>query len=414
MKALVGAALIDGSGSDPVPDAAVLIDGDRIEAVGPRAAVTLPPGAEVIDVSGLTLLPGLIDCHDHLSEMRYDFMSRWRLDMPATLQRLRTAKVLEDTLHSGFTCIRDAWGLDAGFKQAVEEKLIQGPRLVLSVSFISGTGGHADRVTPSGHRNAFNWDPMLPDGVADGPDRVRAKVREMIRAGADVIKFATTGGGASRPGLNPHDATYGRDEVDALIAEAAARGRKTMCHAVGGAGLRIAIEAGAGSIEHGGYLAADPDLAKMMADKGIFFVPTFYVYTLHAQHSPPHMAERARALMDIHRESLHQAMAAGVKVAMGTDAGGFIHGANAKEIEILVDRGMTPMQAIQASTSTAAECVGLDHDIGTVAPGKLADLLAVSGDPLSEIAILSDREKIRLVMKGGQEVVNRLADPPAR
>jgi imidazolonepropionase-like amidohydrolase len=410
MKAIVGGNLIDGTGSAPLSDMTVLVDGEQIREVGPRAAVTVPPDAEVFDATGMTVMPGMIDCHDHLSEMHYDILTRWRMAMPNSLQHLRTAKHLEDTLAGGFTCVRDGWGLDAGFKMAVEEGLYPGPRLRLTISFMSGTGGHADRVSPSGHTNPFNNDPRLPDGVADGPDAVRAKVREIWRAGADVIKFATTGGGASRPGHGPFDPSFGRDEVAAIVAEAREKGLNTMCHALAGDGLRYAVEEGAGSIEHGGYLVEQPDLLKMMADNDQFYVPTFAVYEYHAENSPPHMAERATALMDVHKRSLHAAMEAGVKVAAGTDMGGFVHGKNYREMEVLVERGMTPLEAIKAGTGTAAECVGLGDEIGTLVAGKLADVIVVDGDVATNISLLGDRDKIKLVMKGGDPFVDKLSD----
>ena len=410
MRALVGANLIDGTGGPVINDSTVLIDGQRIEAVGPRASVPLPAGTEVVDVSGMTLLPGLIDCHDHLASRGYDLPRRWGLDEPISLQHLRTAYVLAQTLAAGYTCVRDAGGLDAGFKMAVEEGLYPGPRLVVSVNIISPTGGLADRVSGSGHGHPHD-DPRLPSGVADGVDAVRAKVREMARVGADVIKFATTGGASSRPGHGPLDVEYTPAEVKALIEEAQALGRRTMCHAVGGPGLRMGIEAGAGSIEHGCYLALEPDLLKMMADQGSFLVPTFEVYEFHATVSAPHMQERARALAEVHQETLHQALAAGVRVVAGTDAGGFVHGENSREVELLVERGMTPMQAIQAATGWAAECVGLGSEIGTITKGKLADLLVVDGDPLGNIGVLRDPEKIKLVMKGGEVYVDQLPVP---
>ena len=407
MKALVGANLIDGTGGPVLNDATVLIDGERIVEVGPRLAVTLPPCTEEVDISGMTLMPGMIDCHDHLASKDYGLASRMGYDSPLSLQHLRTAKVLEQTLEAGYTCVRDGGGLDVGFKQAVELGLYPGPRLVVSVAIISPTGGLADKVTPSGQCYP-NDDPMIPSGVADGDDPVRAKVREMCRVGADVIKFATTGGASSRPGHGPLDIAFGPAEVRALIEESKALGRRTMCHAVGGPGLRMCIEAGANSVEHGSYLAEDPDLSKMMADKGIFLVPTFEIYEYHATLSAPHMQARSRALMDIHKDSLHQALAAGVKVVAGTDAGGYVHGDNAREVQIMVEKGMSTMQAIQACTGWAAECVGLDKDIGTVTKGKYADLLVIDGDPLRDIEALRRPESIKLVMKGGVAAVDRL------
>ena len=406
MLAILGATLIDGTGAPVVPDSAVLLDGQRIEDVGPRAAVALPPDVEVIDASGMTLMPGLIDCHDHLASQGYDLPSRWGLSEPNSLQNLRTAYALAQTLAAGYTCVRDAGGLDAGFKMAVEEGLYPGPRLVLSVGIISPTGGLADRVSGSGHGHVPS-DPRLPSGVADGVDAIRAKVREMVRVGADVIKFATTGGASSRPGHGPLDIEYTPEETRALIQEARSLGRKTMCHAVGGPGLRMCIEAGAGSVEHGCYLAEESDLAKMMADQGTFLVPTFEVYEFHSTVSAPHMRARAQALMDIHQESMHQALAAGVKVVAGTDAGGFVHGDNAREVELMVERGMSNMQAIQAATGWAAECVGLEKEIGTIAKGKMADLLVIDGDPLKDIGLLRQQEKLILVIKDGEVCIDQ-------
>ncbi len=407
MKALVGAALIDGSGGPVVNDSAVLIDEDRIVEAGPRAAVTMPPDVEIIDVAGMTVMPGLIDCHDHLASKGYDLASRWDLNDPISLGHLRTAYVMAETLAAGYTCVRDAGGLDAGFKMAVEEGLYPGPRLVNSINIISPTGGLSDRRSGSGHSHSHG-DPRMPSGVADGPEGVRAKVREMVRVGADVIKFATTGGASSRPGHGPMDVEFTPAEVAALIDEARILGRNTMCHAVGGPGLRVAVEAGAGSIEHGCYLADDPDLIKMMADKGIFLVPTFEVYEFHSTVSAPHMQVRARALREVHIETMHQALAAGVKVVAGTDAGGFVHGDNAREIELLVEKGMSPMQAIQAATGWAAECCGLGNETGTIAAGKYADLLVLDGNPLSDMSVLRDHERLMMVMKGGSAYIDQL------
>ena len=416
MQALVGATLIDGTGRPSLTDSAVLVDNGRIEAVGSRAAVTLPPGADVIDLAGLTLLPGLIDCHDHLASHGYEVARRFGLAEPPSTAHVRTARVLELVLTRGYTTMRDAGGLDIGFKLAIEEGLISGPRLVLATSPISPIGGLADRVAPSGYSSQYYHgfpDPNLPSGVVTGVDEVRKKVREVVKAGADVVKFATTGGAASRRGHGPKEVEFDRDEIEALVQEASALGRRTMCHALGGPGLRMAIEAGVGSIEHGTYLDEDPDLIPMMADKGIFFDPTFTVYRYHSERGTPHGQERARELQRHHVESLRQALAAGVRVAAGTDAGGWGHPHNAVEAEYLVDAGMTPMQALQAATAVAAQCLGMEKEIGTVEKGKLADLLAVEGDPLADITVLQDVDRVRLVLKGGEVAVRRLAEAGA-
>lgn len=409
MLAIVGGNLIDGSGSPMVENATVLIDGDRIVEVGPQPSVPVPEGAEVLDATGHTVMPGLIDVHDHLASGGYGLTGRWGMDEPLSLFSIRTAQVIEDTLAAGYTTVRDAGGLDAGFKMAVEQGLIKGPRLIISVNIMSPTGGIEDKVSGSGHRKVIlGHDPLSPDGVADGVDGVRAKVRELVRCGADQIKFATTGGASGRPGNGPLDQAYALDEARALVDEAAALGRSTLCHAVGGTGLPIAIKAGAGSIEHGCYLATDPDMLKMMADQGTFFTPTFEVYDFHSTVSAPHIRVRAQDLMDIHIQSTELAIKEGVRVVAGTDAGGFVHGDNARELELMVEKGVSNMLAIQAATGYAAECCGIGKEVGTIEAGKQADVLVVDGDPLQNISVLRDRERLLLIMKGGDAYTNRL------
>jgi imidazolonepropionase-like amidohydrolase len=221
-------------------------------------------------------------------------------------------------------------------------------------------------------------------------DDVRNVVRTMVRAGADAIKCATTGGASSRTGHGPMDPAFDRDEMQALVDEAHALGRKVLCHALGGPGLRLALEAGVDSIEHGCYLDDDPELLSMMAQHGVFFVPTLTVYEYHRESPAPHVRERARALRDHHLESIRRALAAGVRVVAGTDAGGHGHPPNAAELAHLVAAGLTPMQAIQAATGLAAECVGLEREIGTLEKGKRADLVVVEGDPLADARSKAD------------------------
>ncbi len=402
MKILRAGTLIDGTGAPPVRDAAVVIHNGRIETVTTAGASAGPPtDHEVIDASRFTVLPGLIDCHDHLAFHGYELVRRWGLDEPQSTRHLRTARVAGQILTSGYTAVRDAGGLDAGFRLAVHEGLIPGPRLVLSLGIISPIGGIGDRVSPSGHASPFLQDPSLPPSVAQGVEGVRTTVRAMVRAGADVIKCATTGGASSRAGHGPKDAAFNADEMRALVDEAHALGRRVMCHAVGGPGLRRAIEAGVDSIEHGCYLDEDPELIPMMVERGIFFVPTLTVYEYHRESTAPHVRERARALRAHHLESVRHALAAGVKVVAGTDAGGHGHPNNALELEHLVAAGMSPMQALQAATSLAAECLALEAEIGTIEKGKWADLVVVDGDPLRDVRILQDPARIKQVWKAG-------------
>jgi len=412
MKVLKGGTLIDGTGAGPVSGATVVVRDQRIEAVTTRAGGDLPSEAEVIDVSGMTILPGLIDCHDHLAMHGYDLARRWGIDEPQSTRALRTAKVLQDTLAVGYTAVRDAGGLDAGFKRAIDEGLIAGPRLVISLCIVSPIGGIGDRVSPSGFSCCLPNDPLLPDSVVNSLADVRPVVRRIVRAGADVIKCATTGGASSRPGHGPRDGAFNLDEMQALTEEAHALDRRVMCHALGGRGLQIAIEAGVDSIEHGCYLDEEPELLDTMAERGIFFVPTFAVYEYHRKSALAHVRERAQHLQEHHAESLRRAFAAGVKIAAGTDAGGHGHPSNAMEIECLVKAGLTPLQALRAATGWAAECLGLERDVGTVEKGKLADLVVVAGDPLNDVAVLQDHAHIALVLKGGETVANRLAMAP--
>ena len=410
MKAITGATLIDGIGGTPVPDATVLIEGGNIAAAGPSADVLVPDVADVVQADGLTLLPGLIDCHDHLANFGYEIASRWGLTETRALRDMRIAAVMRQTLESGYTTVRDAGGLAAGFRDAVDEGLVPGPRLQVSLNIISPTGGIGDHVSASGHANPTDNDPALPPGVANGPDAMRAKVREMVRMGADVIKTATTGGASSRAGLGPKDMLMTRVELEALIDEAHGFGRRVMCHALGGPGLRAGVELGANSIEHGAYLDEDPGLLPLMAEKDCFLIPTFSVYTFHATRGTPHGRERAAQLREHHVRTLAMALDAGVKVVAGTDEGGWEHGNNAHELSCLVEAGMTPMQAIVAGTSLAADCLGLDDVTGSIEPGKTADLILVDSDPLQNISTLERGQSVVLVMKNGETVVDRRSD----
>ena len=400
MQALVGGTLIDGRGGEPLADSTILIGEDgRIASAGPRAAVAIPEGAKQLDITGNTVMPGLIDCHDHLASFTYDLMSRWGMTEPRSTRTVRIARVIEDTLQSGYTTVRDCGWLDAGFKAAVNEGLITGPRLLVAAGPLGPTHSVQDRPTFSGHRRYEMPDPNIPFGVADGAAEIRAAVRENTRVGADLIKVFQTGfGRATHLGT---DACYDLEELKILVHESHAQGKMVACHAVGGPGLRTAVEARVDSIEHGCYLDLDTDLLRMMADNNITLVPTLTVFAHHSAEGNPVAQVEAREFRQHHIETVQQAMRLGVRVVAGTDAGGWFHGNNSVELDMLVDSGMTPMEAIIAGTGEAAACCGLEGDLGTLEPGKLADVLVVDGNPLSDVTVLQERDRIRLVMKEG-------------
>ncbi|OGK92810.1 MAG: hypothetical protein A2W08_18055 [Candidatus Rokubacteria bacterium RBG_16_73_20] len=411
IRVLTGATLIDGTGAAPVADAVIVIDGERIAAAGPRQGLSWPGDAEIVDVRGKTIIPGLIDAHDHMASHGYALATRFGLDEPASTAHLRTARVLAEALAMGYTTIRDGGGLDTGFKLAIEQGLIPGPRLVLGIQIVSPTGGIGDRVSPSGHACCAVYDPLLPISVGNGPDEVRDVVRTMVRAGADVIKTATTGGASSRAGHGPRDAAFSLPEMQALVAESHALGRRVMCHALGGPGLSTALVAGVDSIEHGCYLDEEPELMARMAAQGTFFVPTLTVYVYHRESASPHVRARAIDLYPHHVASVRRALELGVPIAAGTDAGGHGHPKNALELQCLVEAGLTPMQALQAATQWAARCLGLERELGTIEKGRLADLVVVNGNPLDDVKILLDPARIALVLKGGSVCADRRGAP---
>jgi len=409
MKVIKDVKLIDGIGDEPIDDVTIVINEDKIESIGTASEILIPHDAEIIDAFGMSLLPGLIDCHDHLAYFGYDISGRWGLDERRSTRHMRVASVLDQTLLSGYTTVRDAGGLDAGFRDAIDQNLITGPRLQVSLSIISPTGGVGEETSISGYTNPAFPDPNVPSGVANGAEEMRKKVREMVHAGADVIKFATTGGASSKAGLGPKDMIISLDEINTLVDEAHHLGKKVMCHALGGPGLRQAIEAGVDSIEHGAYLDEDPDLLEIMLQKDIFFTPTFSVYTFHEKFGTIHGKKRAFDMKKHHIRSVQMALEAGVKIVAGTDAGGWIHGNNAQEITCLTNAGMTSLQAITSATRNAAQCIGLDKEIGTIEVGKKADLILVEGNLLEDVSILEKGVAVKLVMKDGQTYLDHVS-----
>lgn len=398
MRTLIaGGQVFDGTGA-ALAEADIVIEGHRIVDVG-RAL----DGDQRIDASGQAILPGLFDCHDHVMISHVDM---WKLvQTPFSLRFYEAMHNLRRTLDIGITTIRDAGGADLGVKTAVELGLIEGPRMQISIGMLSQTGGHGDDWLPSGSNvPMFPVYPGSPSTLVDGPEEVRRKVRELIRDGADVIKIASSGGVLS-PRDDPRHAHFRMEELEMIVNEARAAGRWVMAHAQSGEGIKNALRAGVRSIDHGIYL--DDEAIQLMLDRGAWLVPTLVAPTgvLAAVEKgaqiPEASAQKARDVIEVHRESFRKAVAAGVKVAMGTDSGVTAHGENLRELELMAEGGMSPEQVLVATSRSAAELMGLQDDLGTIEAGKRADLVVVDGDPF-EFAKLPDR--VTAVYKDGRRV----------
>lgn len=399
--------LIDGRGGPPLRDAVVVLDGERIAQVGPAGDVAVPDGATVLDAGGGYILPGFIDTHVHIMMEATDV--REMLTTPFSLNFYKAITYMRRTLDAGVTSVRDAAGADAGVKAAVEQGLILGPRMQISITALSITGGHGDGWLPSGMTLRLA-EPYAgrPDGICDGPEEVRKKVREVLRAGADIIKVCSTGGVMS-PTDHPEFTQFTFEELAIMVQEGQyRRGVKVMAHAQGAEGIKNALRAGVHSIEHGIYL--DDEAIELFLETGAYLVPTLVapVSVIEAaerdQSVPEYGLRKSREVLEIHKASIAKAYRAGVKIAMGTDSGVGPHGTNLRELGLMCDIGMSPMEALVATTKVAAECLGWEDRVGTVEAGKLADIVIARTDPLARIRALEDTDNIAVVLKGGQVV----------
>jgi len=397
--------LFDGNSDRLLTNQVVLIKGDQIAEVGSGDRVKIPAGAEVIDLSGATVLPGLIDAHTHLfltgeSGGRYDeqlLKESWQY---RTIEAVVNAK---KDLDAGFTSMRDletegAMYSDVDVRTAINRGLIPGPRLQVVTRAISTTGGYP--------LEGYSPEVPVPTGVqiVDTPDEARKAVREQIKYGADLIKIYSTHRFYFTPDAKLVSIpTLTLEETKAIVDEAHREGAKVACHSYGGEGLRNCLEAGVDSIEHG--IDLDDAAVEKMVEKGIYLVATLLPYELEPEEdlrATGGKTSRAR----IHEASFRKALARGVKIAFGTDAGPYPHGTQAREFAYLVKFGMTPAQALRAATSAAAELMSWQDRVGSIEKGKFADLVAVSGDPLTDITELA---RVRFVMKGGVVVKNEFA-----
>ena len=367
----------DGTTGRPTEGDVVVEDG-RIVDVG-----TGLDGDEVVDCTGAFVSPGFFDCHVHVTLDAPSLMQV--IETPFSLQFFSAAANLRKTLEVGITSVRDAGGADLGIKEAVVRGMIPGPRMQISIIMLSQTGGHGDDWSICGTDVPLMMPhPGRPSGVADGPDEVRKRVREIIRAGADVIKVATTGGVLS-PRDDPRHPHFRDSEIAVITEEADAAGIHVMAHAQGAGGIKAALRNGVRSIEHGIFL--DDEAIDLMLQRGAWLVPT-----LHAPRAviaaaeagvpiPASSVEKARVTAAAHADSVRRAHEAGVRIAMGTDCGVGAHGTNLEELELMVEAGMSPTEALHATTGSAAELLDVAADRGTIRPGLRADLVVVDGTP---------------------------------
>ena len=389
-----GGRVFDGTTALPTAD--VVVEAGRIVDVGPRL-----DGDERVDVSGRTVLPGLFDCHVHLAFGPQDLDLLVSLQRPFSYHFYSAIANMRATLEAGITTVRDAGYLDLGMKQAIDDGLVAGPHTQISVNQISQTGGHGDGWMISGYDLGDLAYPGFPTGMVDGPDAMRLRVRELIRAGADVIKVFTTGGVLS-PRDDPRHAHFSDAELAVLVEEASRAGRYVMSHAQGAPGIKAAVRAGIRSIEHGIYL--DDEAIEMMLSSGTWLVPTLVAArgVLEAADAGANLLEaqirKARAVVEVHQDAFRRAVKAGVKIAMGTDSGVTAHGSNLKELVLMEAGGMTPPDVLLATTRSAAELMGLADEAGSLEAGKRADLVVVDGDPF---AFADLKQRIRAVYKSG-------------
>lgn len=405
--------LIDGSGTPPARNVVVLVEGDRIARVGPN--VNVPRDAEVIDLSDYTVLPGLIDAHVHLIGRYIGEGWNWEdaavRDLPqeSAIRGVRNARL---TLEAGFTTVRNVGAADFGdvaLRNMIEAGVVPGPRMLVAAHSLGITGGHCDR---NGYVPGL-FEPGVERGIADGTDGVRAAVRYQIKYGADLIKTCATGGVLSE-GDEAGVQQYTYDELVAMVEEAAKLSRVVAAHAHGTEGIKVAVNAGVASIEHGSIL--DEEAVALMRERGTYLVPTLMAgYAVERQAKEGVLsglrAEKALYIAPLMRRSFRMAVDGGVNIAFGTDAGVFPHGTNAGEFSLMVENGMSPMAALVSATSTAAKLLGVSEDRGSIAAGKLADIVAVPGNPLEDIRVM---ERVMFVMKGGAVVKRPIATAATR
>src|SRR5881296_1897901 len=397
--------LIDPKAGTVLANQAILVEGDRIKEVVPADAVAAhaAPGARVIDLRNGTVLPGLIDCHTHITSDPGDYYEQ--LFRRSAIDEAVTAHVYaRRTLEAGFTTVRNVGAeefIDVALRNAIDQGLVAGPRMLVSTMPLSATGGHGD---VNGFSPYLRFDGF--SGIANGVDEIRSKIRFEVKYGADLIKVLASAGVLSEE-ESVGGPQYTQEELNAVVQEAAMWGKKVAAHAHGAEAIKRAVRAGVASVEHGSLL--DDEGIRLMKERGTYLVADIYNddYII-AEYTrlgfPQKIIEKERLVGRQQRENFKKAVQAGVKIAYGTDAGVYPHGWNAKQFAHMVRWGTTPLQAIQAATVSAADLLGWRDLVGALEPGKFADVIAVIGDPLQDVTLL---EHVAFVMKGGEVEIGR-------
>jgi imidazolonepropionase-like amidohydrolase len=395
--------LIDVKAGAVVANAVVLIEDGRVKAVGPSIAI--PRGATLIDLSGFTVLPGLIDCHTHLVADASDADPLSELKSSSAKRAFESVPNAKVTLEAGFTTVRDLGSyrafVDVALRDAIAKGYFPGPRMYVAGPYVTITGGGGTMSGGLAPDITLPWD--LDFGVADGVDEVRQRVRDIARHGVDVIKILSTGAFLAH-GSDPHAVEYSYDELRAAVDEAGHKGLKVAAHAHSTEGIKNAVRAGVASIEHGTYV--DEEGLRLMKERGTYLVADIYdaEWIRQAAGYPKDFADKQPEGDEIQRQNFKKAAQMGVKIAYGTDAGVYPHGFNARQFAWQVRYGQTPMDAIRSATIHAADLIGRGNEAGSLEPGKWADLIAVKGDPLADVSVL---EKVAFVMKGGRVYFDR-------
>ncbi len=409
MSVLTNASIIDCTGADPLENGAVVIEGGRIKEVVGGPVGHLPDDARIIDCQGQTLLPGLIDAHVHIGSVDPTFTDQQRRYFTSELI-IRSVKILKETLDQGFTTVRDAGGADPGFRKAVAEGLITGPRLFVCGRILSQTGGHADGRLPTETYRPVEHAAGTMSGIYDGVDAVRRASREQLRQGVDHLKVMA-GGGAMSPADEIDTAQYSLDELKAIVFEAENAGTYVAAHCYSDRSIKNCIQAGVRTIEHGNLMTESS--AQAIREAGAYLVPTMVTYEMISKLGgsfgvPPNNIRKINQAREKAADSLEIAFKAGVNIGSGSDLLGPMQIYKGGELELQA-QVMGPLGALLAATKTNAAIIRQEHNLGTIEPGKTADLILVKGDPLEDINVFKEYKKnILLIMQSGRIYKNIL------